>query len=64
MFQSVTVYKFYGDTLELPLKWPNDAGLLISNVEGITPETFRLILRTMLRSMVESIIRPGCKRVI
>ena len=37
MFQSVTVTNFMGDTLELPLKWPNDAGLLISNVEGITP---------------------------
>lgn len=37
MFQSVTVTNFMGDTLELPLKWPNDAGLLISNIDGITP---------------------------
>ena len=37
MFQSVTVTNFMGDTLELPLKWPNDSGLLISNIEGITP---------------------------
>ena len=37
MFQSVTVTNFMGDSLELPLKWPNDAGLLISNIDGITP---------------------------
>ena len=37
MFQSVTVTNFMGDSLELPLKWPNDAGLLISNIDGISP---------------------------
>lgn len=37
MFQSVTVTNFLNESLELPLKWPNDAGLLISNIDGITP---------------------------
>ena len=37
MFKSVTVTNYRGDSLELPLEWPNDAGLLISNIDGITP---------------------------
>ena len=37
MFKSVTVTNYRGDSLELPLTWPNDAGLLISNIDGITP---------------------------
>lgn len=37
MFKSVTVTNYRGDSLELPLAWPNDAGLLISNIDGITP---------------------------
>lgn len=37
MFKSVTVTNYRGDSLNLPLKWPNDAGLLISNIDGITP---------------------------
>lgn len=37
MFKSVTVTNHIGDSLELPLKWPNDAGLLISNIDGISP---------------------------
>lgn len=37
MFKSVTVTNYLGDSLELPLKWPNDAGLLISKIDGITP---------------------------
>lgn len=37
MFKSVTVTNDRGESLELPLAWPNDAGLLISNIEGITP---------------------------
>lgn len=37
MFKSVTVTNHVGDSLELPLEWPNDAGLLISNIDGITP---------------------------
>lgn len=37
MFKSVTVTNHIGDSLELPLEWPNDAGLLISNIDGITP---------------------------
>lgn len=37
MFKSVTVTNYRGDSLELPLTWPNDAGLLISSIDGITP---------------------------
>ena len=37
MFKSVTVTNYRGDSLELPLRWPNDAGLLISKIDGITP---------------------------
>lgn len=37
MFQSVTVTNYIGDSLELPLTWPNDAGLLISSIDGISP---------------------------
>lgn len=37
MFKSVTVTNYRGDSLELPLTWPNDAGLLISDIDGITP---------------------------
>ena len=37
MFQSVTVVNHVGDSLELPLRWPNDAGLLLYKIEGITP---------------------------
>jgi hypothetical protein len=37
MFKSVTVTNYRGDSLELPLEWPNDAGLLISKIDGITP---------------------------
>lgn len=37
MFKSVTVTNYRGDSLELPLRWPNDAGLLISSIDGITP---------------------------
>lgn len=37
MFKSVTVTNYRGDSLELPLTWPNDAGLLILNIDGITP---------------------------
>lgn len=37
MFKSVTVTNFMGDSLELPLTWPNDAGLLISSIDGISP---------------------------
>lgn len=37
MFKSVTVTNYRGDSLELPLEWPNDAGLLISSIDGITP---------------------------
>lgn len=37
MFKSVTVTNYRGDSLELPLTWPNDAGLLISKIDGITP---------------------------
>ena len=42
MFKSVTVTNYRGDSLELPLKWPNDAGLLISNIDGITPGNVRI----------------------
>lgn len=37
MFKSVTVTNYRGDSLELPLAWPNDAGLLISSIDGISP---------------------------
>lgn len=37
MFQSVTVTNYMGDSLELPLRWPNDAGLLLYKIDGITP---------------------------
>lgn len=37
MFKSVTVTNYRGDSLELPLAWPNDSGLLISKIDGITP---------------------------
>ena len=37
MFQSVTVTNYRGDSLELPLRWPNDAGLLLYKIDGITP---------------------------
>lgn len=37
MFKSVTVTNYRGDSLALPLTWPNDAGLLISKIDGITP---------------------------
>lgn len=37
MFQSVTVTNYRGDSLELPLRWPNDAGLLLYKINGITP---------------------------
>lgn len=37
MLKSVTVTNYRGDSLELPLAWPNDAGLLISNIDGISP---------------------------
>ena len=37
MFKSVTVTNYRGDSLEMPLEWPNDAGLLISKIDGITP---------------------------
>lgn len=37
MFKSVTVTNYRGDSLELPLEWPNDAGLLISSIDGISP---------------------------
>ena len=37
MFKSVTVTNYRGDSLVLPLTWPNDAGLLISKIDGITP---------------------------
>ena len=37
MFKSVTVTNYRGDSLELPLKWPNDAGLLVSSIDGISP---------------------------
>lgn len=37
MLKSVTVTNYRGDSLELPLRWPNDSGLLISNIDGITP---------------------------
>ena len=37
MFKSVTVTNYLGDSLELPLKWPNDAGLLLYKIDGITP---------------------------
>lgn len=37
MFKSVTVTNYRGDSLELPLTWPNDTGLLISKIDGITP---------------------------
>lgn len=42
MFKSVTVTNYRGDSLELPLEWPNDAGLLISNIDGITPGNVRV----------------------
>ena len=38
MFQSVTVTNYRGDSLELPLRWPNDAGLLLYKIDGISPE--------------------------
>ena len=37
MFQSVTVTNYRGDSLELPLRWPNDSGLLLYKIDGITP---------------------------
>ena len=37
MFKSVTVTNYRGDSLELPLRWPNDAGLLLYKIDGITP---------------------------
>lgn len=37
MFKSVTVTNYRGDSLELPLRWPNESGLLISKIDGITP---------------------------
>lgn len=37
MFQSVTVTNYMGDSLELPLRWPNDAGLLLYKIDGISP---------------------------
>lgn len=37
MFKSVTVTNYRGDSLELPLRWPNDAGLLLSKIDGISP---------------------------
>lgn len=37
MFQSVTVVNYVGDSLELPLRWPNDSGLLLYKIDGITP---------------------------
>ena len=37
MFQSVTVTNYRGDSLELPLRWPNDAGLLLYKIDGISP---------------------------
>lgn len=37
MFKSVTVTNYVGDSLELPLEWPNEAGLLISSIDGISP---------------------------
>ena len=37
MFQSVIVTNYRGDSLELPLVWPNDAGLLLYKIEGISP---------------------------
>lgn len=37
MFQSVTVTNYRGDSLELPLRWPNDSGLLLYKIDGISP---------------------------
>lgn len=37
MFQSVIVTNYRGDSLEFPLVWPNDAGLLLYKIEGISP---------------------------
>ena len=37
MFKSVTVTNYRGDSLELPLRWPNESGLLISSIDGISP---------------------------
>lgn len=37
MIYSVTVTNYMGDSLEMPLAWPNDSGLLISNIDGISP---------------------------
>lgn len=37
MFKSVTVTNYRGDSLELPLRWPNESGLLISKIDGISP---------------------------
>ena len=37
MFKSVTVTNYRGDSLELPLRWPNESGLLVSKIDGITP---------------------------
>ena len=36
MFQSVTV-TYRGESLELPLRWPNDAGLLLYKIDGVSP---------------------------
>ena len=37
MIYSVTVTNYRGDSLEMPLAWPNPSGLLISNIDGISP---------------------------
>lgn len=37
MIHSVKVTNYMGDSLEMPLKWPNDSGLLISKIDGISP---------------------------
>ena len=37
MIKSVTVTNYRGDSLEMPLEWPNPSGLLISKIDGITP---------------------------
>lgn len=37
MFRSVTVTNYRGDSIELPLRWPNDSGLLISKIDGLSP---------------------------
>ena len=37
MFKSVTVTNYRGDSLELPLRWPNESGLLLYKIDGISP---------------------------